>query len=276
MGLFGEKEKCCICQAKDGKKQILDGRVCWDCIHLAGPFLKSRSSFGYKQNSKQDFYEAITKSLDNQGILQEFHETDNFANPNSSRYIEYGDYIKIDDRHKWWYTAHGKPSNIVFKFSDIVDFDIAENGHTVAETKTKGGSGVGRAVVGGALFGPAGAVVGATTKKKKSTTTEKQLLDSMYVRILLDNKEFTSVTIEITHPYNNIGIGSDGHDRMRSDAEEIIARLRKMKLDSSINEESADISLSVADEILKFKQLFDMGVITQEEFEAKKKQLLTL
>ena len=33
---------------------------------------------------------------------------------------------------------------------------------------------------------------------------------------------------------------------------------------------------SAADEILKFKQLLDMGAITQEEFEAKKKQLLGL
>lgn len=33
---------------------------------------------------------------------------------------------------------------------------------------------------------------------------------------------------------------------------------------------------SVADELLKFKQLLDMGAITQEEFEAKKKQLLDL
>ena len=33
---------------------------------------------------------------------------------------------------------------------------------------------------------------------------------------------------------------------------------------------------SVADEILKFKNLLDNGIITQEEFEAKKKQLLGL
>ena len=33
-------------------------------------------------------------------------------------------------------------------------------------------------------------------------------------------------------------------------------------------------SVSVADEILKFKNLLDMGAITQEEFEAKKKELL--
>lgn len=33
---------------------------------------------------------------------------------------------------------------------------------------------------------------------------------------------------------------------------------------------------SSADEIIKFKQLLDMGVITSEEFDAKKKQLLGL
>lgn len=35
-------------------------------------------------------------------------------------------------------------------------------------------------------------------------------------------------------------------------------------------------NISIADEIVKFKKLVDDGVITQEEFEAKKKQLLDL
>lgn len=35
-------------------------------------------------------------------------------------------------------------------------------------------------------------------------------------------------------------------------------------------------AVSVADEIKKFKELLDMGAITQEEFDAKKKQLLSL
>lgn len=34
--------------------------------------------------------------------------------------------------------------------------------------------------------------------------------------------------------------------------------------------------ISVADELLKFKQLLDMGALTQEEFDAKKKELLNL
>ena len=35
-----------------------------------------------------------------------------------------------------------------------------------------------------------------------------------------------------------------------------------------------NISVDVTDEIIKYKELFDMGAITQEEFDAKKKQLL--
>ena len=35
-------------------------------------------------------------------------------------------------------------------------------------------------------------------------------------------------------------------------------------------------ALSTADELKKFKELLDMGVITQDEFDAKKKQLLGL
>lgn len=53
---------------------------------------------------------------------------------------------------------------------------------------------------------------------------------------------------------------------------------KKMKL-GSLNENNINIdisSVSSADELKKFKELLDSGVITQEEFEAKKKQLLNL
>ncbi len=39
---------------------------------------------------------------------------------------------------------------------------------------------------------------------------------------------------------------------------------------------NTSVSFSVADEIKKFKELLDLGILTQEEFDAKKKQLLGL
>ena len=42
------------------------------------------------------------------------------------------------------------------------------------------------------------------------------------------------------------------------------------------NQPTPSTENSAADELLKFKQLLDMGAITQDEFDAKKKQLLGL
>lgn len=57
--------------------------------------------------------------------------------------------------------------------------------------------------------------------------------------------------------------------------EYLMKKLRELK-----NAKNAPIvqavSLSAADELKKFKELLDLGVITQEEFDAKKKQLLGL
>lgn len=43
-----------------------------------------------------------------------------------------------------------------------------------------------------------------------------------------------------------------------------------------LDADSKQVSISAADEILKFKKLLDDGIITDEEFQTKKKQLLTL
>lgn len=45
--------------------------------------------------------------------------------------------------------------------------------------------------------------------------------------------------------------------------------------DSSRNE-NTDEKFSVADELLKIKQLLDMDVITQEEFDKKKQEILNI
>lgn len=48
------------------------------------------------------------------------------------------------------------------------------------------------------------------------------------------------------------------------------------KINAPIKTETTSQNVSAADEIKKFKQLLDDGIITQEDFDAKKKQLLGL
>ena len=48
------------------------------------------------------------------------------------------------------------------------------------------------------------------------------------------------------------------------------------KIQESKNPTPSQSTISSADEILKYKQLLDAGIISQDEFDAKKKQLLNL
>lgn len=58
-----------------------------------------------------------------------------------------------------------------------------------------------------------------------------------------------------------------------SDVEEVT---KEEAVQKKSNPNVAQSTVSAADELKKFKELLDMGVITQEEFDAKKKQLLGL
>lgn len=74
--------------------------------------------------------------------------------------------VHIDNNNHMFYISYKKLTNqLVFKFNEIVNYQYNRfPGRTV--TKSKGG--LGRAVVGGALFGPAGAIIGATTAKAET------------------------------------------------------------------------------------------------------------
>ena len=70
---------------------------------------------------------------------------------------------------------------------------------------------------------------------------------------------------------NSITIGDE---RKNKEAEEVVVYINK-KL-AEVKKGVVRNEISCADELKKFKELFDMGVITQEEFDEKKKQLLGL
>ena len=59
-------------------------------------------------------------------------------------------------------------------------------------------------------------------------------------------------------------------------AKEIVAYIEKRRKELRAPQQTVIQHTSAADELKKFKELLDMGVITQEEFDAKKKQLLGL
>ena len=145
---------------------------------------------------------------------------------------------------------------------NIIDYDYSEIGESIAS------SGLGRALAGGILFGGAGAVVGAVTGRKKS----KLICNSLKVKITTKNINNPVVYADFitTSTKKSSIIYKTYYDLAQK-------CLSTLQLIVNWNQKVKETPISSdADEILKFKNLLDQGIISQDEFEAKKKQLLNL
>ena len=85
-----------------------------------------------------------------------------------------------------------QPHSIVFTFSELEEYRIEKVGEKTI-TKTKGG--ITRAVVGGATFGLAGAIVGASTAKQE--TVKKGGVPILYLDLNLNGLK---TTLSISNP----------------------------------------------------------------------------
>jgi len=165
-------------------------------------------------------------------------------------------------------SAAMQPSDRIFSFNELVDYELLEDDSAI----TKGG--LGMAAAGGALFGGFGAVAGAGVGKKKT----KKAVESMILKINLNDIDFPCVMI----PYITKSTKTTSKDYISAfnTAQETMS-----SLDIILRQEEADQQMKSAapasgadpmDQIKKLKELLDMGAITQEEFDAKKKDILGL
>lgn len=173
----------------------------------------------------------------------------------------YNKYISIDEKSKLFTI-----NKHVYEYSSLLSYELLEDGASV----TKGG--LGRAVVGGVLFGGVGAIVGGVTGKKRS----RNICDSMKIRVSLKNasKDVEYITI-VSYP---IKTNSYEYGEAQKLAQECITALDYISNFNQYQKSSyvQPRSISAPDEIMKYKTLLDNEVITQEEFDTKKKQLLGL
>lgn len=160
--------------------------------------------------------------------------------------------IIIDSEHKLFYIgSESDVNNIYYKFNEVSDYEI--------ETKTviKKKKGLTRAAVGGLAFGGVGAVVGATT----ASSEVKNINNPQQIKITFNTYAGKIIKTVLQAP-NGLPAFLDKCIAEKSNDTQI-----------SNNNET---QLGFADEILKYKKLLDDGIITEEEFNAKKKQLLNL
>lgn len=175
-----------------------------------------------------------------------------------------GSYLLIDEKNKKWRIGYFQNSkNIIYSYSDILGVELLEDDENILMN-----GGVGRAVVGGTIFGGVGAVVGAATGSKKI----KKTCNSLKIKITTNN--ISNPTEYITFVKIKTLKSSFAYKQAYTNAHNCISALQIMMKDTATNNTEIASQLSPADELLKFKNLLDSGAITQEEFDAQKTKLL--
>lgn len=173
-----------------------------------------------------------------------------------------GETISVDEQKKKWYTDiwyvnEEIPFPVVRDFSDIEEIYTVNGDKVVSSTgSSKKKRGVARAIVGGAIAGGAGAVVGTLTSKSVSSaeSIERQ---TVYINILLKNEQ---------EPISILCSSETVADSM----------YRELVSCFGLENKGIPMSQSPASQLREFKGLLDDGIISREEFDEKKKQLLDL
>ena len=162
-------------------------------------------------------------------------------------------YVTADPQRK-------RPENYtLFSYDQIVSFELLENGESVAS------GGIGRAALGGVLFGGVGAVVGASTRSYKSVCEE--------LKIKVTVKDYKDSAFYIPLIAVQASKTSSVYKERMKMAQNILS---KLQLITSADTHRKSVSTDKFEEIKKYKILLDEGIISQEEFECKKKELLNL
>lgn len=165
------------------------------------------------------------------------------------------DCITIDSTHRLFVFGDVKKLKeepIVFGFDEVESY---QNELIGGKTVTKKKGGITRAVIGGAIAGPVGAIVGSSTAKSETKTTGG-------IRMTMVNFDTYAGKVQRASAHYPTGF-TEFLDRCIAEA-------------PAKNAPDAPAAVSAADEILKYKALLDQGILTPEEFEAKKAQLLGL
>lgn len=180
-------------------------------------------------------------------------------------------YFAVNEETRQWAVARGiVPSfrkAVPYSYDDIVDYELLEDGTSI----TKGG--LGNAVVGGVLFGSVGAMVGGMTGTRKTSSKCTNLMIKITVNNVSEPVEYIKL---ISSPTDK---RSAAYKKAFFNAQQILSMLQVIcsQCTDDVEENKVETSEpSVIDEIRKYKELWDEGIITDEEFRAKKAQLLNL
>ncbi|TFJ93651.1 SHOCT domain-containing protein [Lentibacillus salicampi] len=166
-----------------------------------------------------------------------------------------------------------------YTYRDILEIEIIQDGNTL--TKTNRGSQVGGALLGSVLAGGVGAVIGGLS----GSSTSEDKVESLCLRIVVnDTNNPVRLVYFLKHKFG-VRKSEDIFVHGKKDLEywyslfKIYINEADKEDEKERNETNDDDAVttnqSVVEEIREFGKLLEDGLITQEEYNAKKEKILT-
>ena len=173
----------------------------------------------------------------------------------------------------------------IVKYDTIKDIQVFESVQEATSTKSTGREKrkgvVTRAVVGNVLAPGVGALAGALTAKKHSTVESESVTSQEVTRTIVLTRDDPFKTV-LNIPYNQeleVKLRSILAENLNQAAPvEQIAETPLVEDTPPVEQlqqiEQPVSNISVADELMKLKELLDAGALTEEEFATQKQRLL--
>ena len=285
---FISSKKCSFCQQEigilDSSHKLKDGIVCDNC-------LTSKKLFeGINKNLMDNFLKTKTVAeiqdlINNPAKLSSTKESIVSAEKERIEKVQKEKRAKIEEenrlaaerekfkkgaiRESHYYISVEQRKILIDKTllsdpryvnaDEIVSYRINEKGHDEHKHHT-----IARAVTGGILAGGVGAIIGGTTGGKTN-----EFIDHLGIIINLIDGSYFEIPVLRSKTKSNSFVAKVAYSAL----ENIISILDSWKAQKA---DTSKINDDVPAEIRKYKSLADEGIITSEEFETKKKQLLGL
>ena len=178
--------------------------------------------------------------------------------------------LLIDYQNKQFIYKKGKTFSKTYKFSDLINYEVYENGHS----KVKGRAG--SALIGGAFFGLGGLIVGSSMSRNINEKCNQ-------LKLIIRLNDFDFPQIMITY-VDNVDWDKNGwtYRNMKENLQSVCSMLefmlneKTLEQSSTVKQEESHAKKSNKEQLQELKEMLDDGLITQEDFEQKKKQILGL
>ena len=178
--------------------------------------------------------------------------------------------LLIDNQNKKFFYQKGKIYSKAYKFSDIINYEVYENGKSQVQGRA------GSALIGGAFFGLGGLIVGSSMSRNINEKCNQ-------LKLIIRLNDFDCPQIVITY-VDNVDWDKNGwmYRNMKENIQAVCSMLEYMlnektlEQSSTVKQEKTSEQKSQKEQLQELKEMLDDGLITQEDFEQKKKQILGL